>query len=139
MTVDAPKQVRFSKDIKVEREIISTSKQVKFKTEDFIKEEPGRDLSTKIEVIDEETLGQVQVKSSMKKSLSAVKSKKQASNQEIIIKTEKIEVKDEPGNDDESLEEQEEDIVVKSEESDDAYEPEKFKDEIKASRPKPTR
>ena len=139
MTVDTPKQVRFSKDIKVEREIISTSKQVKFKTEDFIKEEPGRDLSTKIEVIDEETLGQVQVKSSMKKSLSAVKSKKQASNQEIIIKTEKIEVKDEPANDDESLEEQEEDIVVKSEESDDAYEPEKFKDEIKASRPKPTR
>ena len=57
MTVDTPKQVRFSKDIKVEREIISTSKQVKFKTEDFIKEEPGRDLSTKIEVIDEETLG----------------------------------------------------------------------------------
>ena len=57
MTVDAPKQVRFSKDIKVEREIISTSKQVKFKTEDIIKEEPGRDLSTKIEVIDEETLG----------------------------------------------------------------------------------
>ena len=52
------RRVRFSKDIKVEREIITTSKQSKIKTEDLVKLEPpasrDEDVSTKVEITDQE-------------------------------------------------------------------------------------